>query len=144
MRYFRLKILVFLLISLSGCVSPPPSKLVPVVDPMAVMLDKVIAQNASKPVGPEVPVALPKYGDRVTVSFLGDASNLLGDVVKSRGGAWKFTTTGPQPRLPIYVQVNAINVAFVDFMKDVAAQLGQRADIAMNGTTIELRYRSQN
>lgn len=123
-----------------------PPVVVPVAqDPVRVSLDRLLARKATqKPEGPEVSVPRPKYGDRVTVSFLGDASTLLSDAVKGRGEGWTFTVGGPQPRLPIYVQVNAKDSSFNAFMSDVAQQLGQRADIVMNGTAIELRYRAQN
>lgn len=129
---------------LSACTALPPA--VPVqIDPVATVLDEAIAKKSTqKATGPEVTPLLPKYGDRVSVSFLGDATTLLSDVVKGRGLGWSFSVGGPQPRLPIYVQVNVKDVAFNDFMGEVAQQLGQRADIVMNGKAIELRYRAQN
>lgn len=112
---------------------------------MATSLDLAIAKKSSqKGIGPEVPAAMPVYGDRVTVSFLGDAAILIADAVKGRGPGWNFSVGGPQPRLPIYVQVNAKDISFNEFMGDVAQQLGQRADIVMNGSTVELRYRAPN
>lgn len=126
----------------AACVAPPV--VVAPKDPVETALDKLLARkSAQKSAGPEIAVQQPQYGDRVTVSFLGDATTLLSDAIKGRGKAWSLTVSGPQPRLPIYVQVNARNVAFNAFLSDVASQLGQRADIVMNGTAVELRYRAQ-
>lgn len=144
MHQVKLSLIFSACLALAACMTPP----LPVADkadPATMVLDKALLPKAAlMPVGPEVQAVKPIYGDKTTVSFLGDAATLLADAAKGRGGDWKFSASGPQPRLPIYVQVNAKGVAFPDFLKDVAEQLGQRADIALIGTTIELRYRAHN
>lgn len=145
MRQVKLSLIFSACLALSACMTPPPAPSADKPDPAAMVLDKALLPTvAAKKVGPEVPAVKPVYGDTTTVSFLGDAATLLADAAKGRGGDWKFAVSGPQPRLPIYVQVNAKGVAFADFLKDVAEQLGQRADIALSGSTIELRYRANN
>ena len=114
-------------------------------DPSGVSIDLALkVKSADKPIGPETPVAAPVYGEKTTVSFLGDASTLLSNAAKARGTGWAFEVAGPQPRLPIYVQIDVKNVPFVDFLKNVADQLGQRADIEVSGKKIKLRYRAHN
>jgi hypothetical protein len=144
MRQVHLSLIFASCIALTACMTPPassPDK----ADPANVAIDNaLLLKPKGKPVGPEVPVVKPMYGEPTSVSFLGDASTLLADAAKGRGGDWKFAVSGPQPRLPIYVQVHVKSVSFADFLKDVAEQLGQRADIALNGKTIELRYRANN
>lgn len=132
-------------IGLTGCASPAAVAAPEKMDPAAVSLDQALSKKAAlRPAGPEVAPALPTYSDKVSVSFLGDASTLLSDAAKGRGTDWTFQVTGPQPRLPIYVQVNVKEASFQDFLRGVAEQLGQRADIALNGKSLELRYRAQN
>lgn len=129
-------------LGLQGCAAPPPA---PVVQPdaAAVAIDLALQRKAGeKPIGPETPVAAPVYGASTTVSFLGDASTLLANAAKGRANGWTFVVAGPHPRLPIYVQINVKAVSFTAFLQDVADQLGQRADIELNGKTITLRYRS--
>lgn len=129
-------------IGLTGCVTTPPA-VAPAPDPATVALDQaLIRTDPPKPIGPETRVALPVYGPKTTVSFMGDASTLLGNAAKGRGPEWKFEVVGPQPYLPIYVQVSVKDVTFVDFLRGVAEQLGQRADIELGEKRITLRYRS--
>lgn len=142
MSYVKILFFVGAVSTLFGCQTPPPLPATP--DPASVQLDVAMApKTALKPIGPETRVAVPVYGAKTSVSFLGDAAVLLADAAKGQAG-WTFQITGPQPRLPIYVQVSVKEVPFADFLKDVAEQLGQRADIALNGKAIELRYRGNN
>lgn len=144
MRPVKLTLIFSAFLVLSACMTPPVS-VADKADPATIVLDKaLLPKGALSPVGPEVLAVKPVYGEKTTVSFLGDAATLLADAAKGRGNDWKFVMSGPQPRLPIYVQVNAKGVLFADFLKDVAEQLGQRADIALSGNTIELRYRANN
>lgn len=130
---------------LQACSTPPPAPAPSKVDPASVLLDQALAEKPGvKSIGPESAAPAPQYGAKTSVSFLGDASILLANAAKGRGTDWTFKVTGPQPRLPIYVQISVKDVTFNDFLKDVAEQLGQRADIAVNGKSIELRYRAQN
>lgn len=129
---------------LTACVTPPPAAPAPQ-DPAATALDQaILTKPASRPIGPETQVAMPVYGPKTTVSFLGDAATLLANTAKGSGPDWKFEQTGPQPHLPIYVQISVKEVPFVDFLRNVAEQLGQRADIELGDKRITLRYRANN
>lgn len=128
--------------ALQACMAPV-AKVDKSPDPATVSLDNALA--VKKPlaaVGPETPAPKPIYGPKTTVSFLGDASTLLADAAKGRGVDWSFEVTGPQPHLPIYVQVHLKDVTFAEFLRNVAEQLGQRADVDWSGRSIKLRYRS--
>jgi uncharacterized lipoprotein YajG len=141
------KSLLFALVStllLTACVTPPAAKVVGP-DQAESQLDAAIKlKSADKPVGPEVVVALPVYGKKTTVSFLGDASILLANSAKGMGSDWTYQVGGATPHLPIYVQVNVKDVEFSAFLQIIAEQLGQRADIELSGKSIKLIYRSQS
>ena len=139
-----------LLVALSACKTPPPAPAVAAkgADPAQSSLDAILkgkpgVVNPSAS-GPEAAVAVPVYGDKTSVSFMGDASTLLANAAKARGAEWKYELAGPQPRLPIYVQINVKNVSFVDFLQNIAGQLGQRADIELSDKRLTLRYRAAN
>lgn len=125
----------------AGCATPPTPSSAP--DPAAVNLDSaLLSKSKDKPIGPETAVAAPVYGAKTTISFLGDAATLLNNAVKGLGDGWTYVEGGPTPHLPIYIQINVKNVEFSAFLQSVAEQLGQRADIELNGKTIKLVYRT--
>jgi DotD protein len=125
---------------LAGCATPPAAGLP---DSAAVDLDSALQlKSKDKPLGPETVVAPPVYGAQTTVSFLGDASILLVNATKGMGDGWVYQQSGPTPHLPIYIQINVKNMAFTAFLQSIAEQLGQRADIELNGKTIKLVYRT--
>ena len=51
-----------------------------------------------------------------------------------------FKVTGPQPHMPIFVFVEAKEVGFTDFMRDLDKQFGQRAQVVLTDNSIELNY----
>lgn len=127
---------------LAGCTTPAPAPQPAPVDPVSKQLDVTISKSHSEtPVGPEVKIAAPVYSiSSNTVSYLGDARNLLKDV--SAAMKWDFKVTGPAPQLPIYVQIDVAGVPMKDFLSQLATQLSQRADIVVGRQVIELRYRA--
>lgn len=78
-------------------------------------------------------------GSDLSISFAGDAKDLLRQVASARGK--KFKVLGAEPHLPLFVIVDLKNTSLEDFLTDVGAQLGQRADLAITDGTIEVRYR---
>lgn len=142
MTYFwkpLLIVLPFLLIG--GCAVPQPAPKPVAPDPVLMRIDAAIADGAKeKPIGFETPVQRPVYTNaRTIVSYAGDASQLLKDAAREM--KLDFLVTGPQPHLPIFVQIDVKRVSFEDFLRQVAAQLGQRADIELRDSAIELKYR---
>lgn len=128
---------------LAGCKTPPPPPPAPApVDPVSRQLDMSIAAKGNeKPAGPEVKIAAPVYSmQATTVSYWGDASILLKDVAATM--KWEFKVTGPEPRLPIYIQVHVDKMPMKHFLTLVARQLSQRADIVLSTGGLELRYRA--
>ena len=118
--------------------APVPSQPDPV---MAQLNAKLMLKAEDSPAGPDVKAAKPVYSlMSTTVSYWGDASNLLKDVAAAL--QWEFKTTGPQPHLPIYVQIDVTNIQMKDFLTRVALQLSQRADVVIGQRSIELRYRA--
>lgn len=77
--------------------------------------------------------------DLISVSWQGDASVLLAEVAKQRG--LKFRVTGPTPRMPIFVFVDVNGMPYLDFLRDVGLQFGQRAHVVLGDESLEIRYR---
>lgn len=130
------------LVLMTGCAAPLPAPAPAPPDPVQIQIDQSLSKKAQEKVtGPEVAVAKPVYTvANTTVSYFGDVGNLLSDVAKAMG--WEYKATGPQPRLPIFVQIEVKQVRLTDFLTQVARQLSERADIVIEGNSIELRYRA--
>jgi hypothetical protein len=77
---------------------------------------------------------------RMSLTFAGNAAELLRPLAAARGLTLK--TVGPQPHLPLFIVVDQKDASFEDVLKDVAAQFGQRARLALTDHAIEIRYRS--
>jgi len=77
--------------------------------------------------------------DSVSVSYQGSAADLLRAVASARG--MSFRVTGATPHSPIFVFVAAVNEPFEQFIRDLDAQLGQRATIVWRDKGFELRYK---
>ena len=75
----------------------------------------------------------------VNVSYQGSAADLMRAVAAARGMGFKVT--GTTPHIPIFVFVAAKDEPFEDFLRDLDAQLGQRASIVWRDKSFELRYR---
>ncbi len=127
-----------------GCAAPPaPPPKVVAPDAAAARLEAALAQRAAEPAfsSSDSRAAKARYGkDATTVTYWGDASVLLKDAAQAMN--MEFKVGGPHPRLPIYVQVAVKDVSLQAFLRDVAGQLGGRADVILSSTSIELRYRN--
>lgn len=77
--------------------------------------------------------------DKVSVSYQGSAADLLKAISAARN--MSFRVTGPSPHTPIFVFVEAVDQPFVEFLKDLSKQFGQRADVVWADQHFELRYR---
>ena len=132
---------------LGACSAPPPIVQTPQPkDPVAAQIDVLMSAPAPSPlirrnVGPETPVPKAIYTPTVTVSYLGDARILLDEAARANG--MTFAVSGPQPHLPIFVQVHVKDLAMEAFLEQVALQLSQRADLHFRKgrKILELRYR---
>lgn len=142
-RNFRLILAAGAVGVLYGCASPPPPP-PETPDESRRMIEHAIARSAVLPQStssadakPAAAVMAGKGGFYIT--FAGEAKDLLRRVAVARGLA--FRVRGPQPHLPLFVIVDAKNVPFEEFLADVGAQFGQRADLAITNEAIEVRYR---
>lgn len=130
---------------LSGCATPPPPAPVGV-DPARAALELALARQADLPshaVSADAPAAPAAIGNTVTIrGYAGEAASLLARVAKARGMAFKVT--GPQPHLPLLVTVDAKEQDFVDFLRDLSLQFGQRASLVLGQAHIEIRYGDHN
>lgn len=144
MKTYTLVLLSGLVLQMAGC-KTAPTPVVTVEDPAAIALDRaIVLASPARVIGPESPKAVPIFGPKTSVSYLGDAGVLLKNAAAGSGTDWTYSQTGPFPHLPIYVQIDVKEVAFNDFLKSVAEQLGQRADIELGNKKITLRYRAIN
>lgn len=85
----------------------------------------------------------PKVGNTVTISYQGDAGELLKRVAAAMGKE-SPKVRGPKPYLPLIVHVDVVNVSYEEFLKDVGHQFGQRADLVLaDEGVLEIRYRGQ-
>ena len=130
---------------LAGC-SPPIKHPTPKYeDPVEARLQQALAKVGALPVftrsadhAPPVPgMATPT----ITASVQGDAALLLRSVAHARGKDLRIH--GPRPHLPLVVQIDAVNMPYEDFLRDIGYQFGQRADLVLADGHIEIRYRGQ-
>lgn len=126
-----------------GCAAPPsPPAQVVAPDAAAARVDSALAQRAAEPaLSSDSRAAKARYSkDATSVTYWGDASVLLKDAAQAMN--MEFKVGGPHPRLPMYVQVAVKDVSLQTFLRDVAGQLGGRADVILSSASIELRYRN--
>lgn len=131
------------LVSLAGCTTPPV--VVPVQkSEVAEALERSLARVHQMPDHTTSMDAKAKdatlAGGSITIhSYQNEAAKLLSRVAAARG--MKFLVRGPEPRLPLFVNIDVENVSFEEFLATVGHQFGQRADIVLSNDTIEIRYR---
>jgi defect-in-organelle-trafficking protein DotD len=129
--------------ALAGCATPPPPPAPAAPDESKVLLDTALRRAETLPASTSSASAKaqePKLGEAsFSMDYAGEGKVLLKQVAASRG--LSFRVVGPQPHLPLFVIVNLQNVSFEDLLRDVGAQFGQRARLALTNTAIEVRYR---
>lgn len=130
---------------LTGCFSSPV-KVNRDSDPAISSLDKVLdrakadlpaftATSTAKAPEPKV------KAEEISLDYAGEAKVLLSRLAAAN--KLKFSVTGPQPHLPLFVVVNAKGVELVDVMKDIGEQFGERADLVMTDKSVEVHYRGK-
>jgi defect-in-organelle-trafficking protein DotD len=131
---------------LGGCAAPV--KLTPSgPDPVTSELNQAIAQQGqaaafTRTADAKAPAAqLDKADGNITVSYRGEAADLMRRIAQAQGLA--FRVEGPLPHLPLYVAVDTTNMRLVDLCREVGLQFGQRADLILTPRSIEIRYRGQ-
>lgn len=139
-----------LALALAACAAPAPTpeaKTDPAAARLRTMLDKSDAQgpatasaNAAEADANTEAKAKVMAGGTMTLEFVGNAPDLLRRLAAARG--LQFRVVGAQPHLPLFVVVDQKGATFEDVLKDVAAQFGQRAQLALTDTAVEIRYRT--
>lgn len=130
------------LLALAGCATPPAPT--PSSDPVAVQLDRLFQKSANQAAftgSADAKAPAPRMAEgKLWVTWRGDANDLLKNLEPVTGQ--KLSVTGPTPRLPLYVQVHALGVPVDEVMRDIGYQLGQRADLVLLPSGVEIRYRA--
>ncbi|CAN7369314.1 DotD/TraH family lipoprotein [Variovorax sp. LjRoot178] len=130
------------LLALVGCATPPAPT--PSSDPVAAQLDRLFQKSASQAAftgSADAKAPAPRLAEgKLWVTWRGDANDLLKNLEPVTGQ--KVSVTGPTPRLPLYVQVHALGVPVDEVMRDIGYQLGQRADLVLLPSGVEIRYRA--
>jgi len=130
---------------LAGCATKTPPKPVPVTDSAAETVRSHLDRALSKPEMPaytksaDAKAPAPELTGALTVTWQGDSAVLLSRIAGARG--LKFKVTGPTPRIPMFIYVDVKGASWEDFLTDVGAQFGQRADLVLADDTLEIRYR---
>jgi hypothetical protein len=75
---------------------------------------------------------------RFSMNYAGEGRVLLKQVAAARG--LQFRVVGAQPHLPLFVIVDMKDGSLEELLRDVGAQFGQRANLALTNTAIEVRY----
>jgi len=133
-------------LALQACSTPPqqpPAQKVD--DPIATRIEQGLAKAAALQQftrGADREAPAPAVGGAtITASFQGEAAQLLRSVANARGKELRIR--GPKPHLPLVVQVDAVNMPYEEFLRDIGYQFGQRADLVLADGHIEIRYRGQ-
>ncbi|WP_155300997.1 DotD/TraH family lipoprotein [Cupriavidus necator] len=130
--------------ALAGCAAAPGSSGATEAEKaISAQIDSAISQVKDLPGWSVAADAAPQPaalgGKYLSGSFQGDAAQLLSVLARSRG--MRFQVTGPNPRLPLFVFVDAQGMTFEDLLRDVDKQFGQRANVVLGNDLIEIRYR---
>lgn len=129
---------------LSACTTvpaPPPAEDAESAKMLSGAIKRVEGASASTASADAKAKAASMSGGAISVSFVGDAKDLLRQMAATRSVA--FRVRGAQPHLPLFVVVDVHGVAFEEFLTDVGAQFGQRADLVLTNDSLEVRYRDQ-
>lgn len=133
-------------LTLSGCLSTP-AKPEAKDDTILASLDKAIERNRSDvPTFTAASTAKPapakEQGPALSLDYPGgDARVLLARLASANG--LRFSVVGPQPHMPLFVSVHVKDVPFIDVLRDIGEQFGERADLVVSEKSIEIQYRDK-
>lgn len=84
----------------------------------------------------------PELRRAVTVSWVGPVEQITKRMADRAG--YKFMILGDQPPVPVVVSLNVENRPILDILRDLGLQMGQRADIKVDGPRrmVEIHYAS--
>jgi defect-in-organelle-trafficking protein DotD len=154
---FRILVLA-LIMGVSACSYTPKKvskpQLVAEPDPVSLMLADA-ADKASKsletlasieqyrtPQGgvSTIPNAPAELRRGMSVQWVGPAEPLIKTIADK--ASYEYIVLGDQPPAPIVISVDAQNKQIIDVLRDIGLQMGQRADLKVDGArrVIELQY----
>ncbi len=105
----------------------------PVVTAQAAPAVSTIAASTKGP-------AAASKGGTFSLKYEGEGKELLGRQAASRG--LEFHVLGPEPHTPLFVRVDQKNATFEDLLANVDAQFGERANVVLTNTAVEVHYRA--
>ncbi len=125
---------------IQGCASVPQPK---APDKTGEELDRVISQSLPKRTSsPDVGAHAAKLNGAISINdYAGEAKSLLKKLAVAQN--LRFAVRGPQPHMPLFVMVDVRNATIEDVLTDIGSQLGQRANVVLTSTAIEVHYRDQ-
>ncbi len=132
---------------LAACAAPPKDDVVQPTDPVRNSLEQSLRRVDAMPAytsSGDATASAPNptiKGSLLSISYQGDAHKLLARVAKEQGK--EYIVRGPRPYLPLFVVLEVKNKSLTEVLTDVGAQFGQRADLALTNSAIEVRYRGQ-
>lgn len=87
-----------------------------------------------------VPNAPPELARGVTIKWIGPVEPVARKMAETAD--YRFMTLGDEPPVPIIVNIDVENARVIDILRSIGLQLGQRADIKVDGGTrvVELHY----
>lgn len=126
-------------VALTGCATPPPPAQR---DPIDESISAAIKRSTDVPKFTESSIEKPQpavlSGSKLSMVYVGDALTLLPKIAAAN--KLNFSVVGPEPRLPLFIQISAKEAPLEHVLRDIAMQFGQRASLALTDKSIEVRY----
>ncbi len=112
-------------------------------DQSGAQLDQVIAQKMPARTASADHDAVPAqlHGSISINDYAGEAKVILKKMAIAQ--SLKFAVRGPHPHMPLFVMVNVKNATLEEVLTDIGSQMGQRANVVLTSTAIEVHYRDQ-
>lgn len=112
-------------------------------DKSGAQLDKVIAERLPlRTASPDYDAIPAQLQGAISINdYAGEAKVILKKMAIARG--LKFSVRGPHPHMPLFVMVNVKNATLEEVLTDIGSQMGQRANVVLTSTAIEVHYRDQ-
>ncbi len=106
-------------------------------------LDRIIGQGLPKRTSSaDMGAHAAKLNGAISINdYAGEAKSLLRKLAIAQN--LRFAVRGPQPHMPLFVMVNVRNATIEEVLQDIGSQFGQRANVILTSTAIEVHYRDQ-
>jgi hypothetical protein len=126
---------------MQGCATAPTPMAGP--DKSGEQLDRIIGQGLPKRTSSaDMGAHAAKLNGAISINdYAGEAKSLLRKLAIAQN--LRFAVRGPQPHMPLFVMVNVRNATIEEVLQDIGSQFGQRANVILTSTAIEVHYRDQ-